>query len=61
MKAKTKTKTFNVEFKVKSKKEKENNPFEYKDNIAKSLDSKKLKQKKINLKFKYFHSINLLI
>ena len=60
MKTKTKTKSFKTEFTDKSKKDNENDPFEHKDNTIKPLDSKKLVQKKINLKFKYSYSIKFI-
>ena len=48
MNDKSKAKSFNSEIKVKSKKDNKNDPFEYKDNIAKTLDSNKsINEKKI--------------
>ena len=49
MNDKSKAKSFNSEIKVKSKKDNKNDPFEYKDNIAKTLDSNKSINEKKNL------------
>ena len=57
MNDKSKAKSFNSEIKVKSKKDNKNDPFEYKDNIAKPLDSNKSINEKKNLSY----SINFIL
>ena len=57
MNDKSKAKSFNSEIKVKSKKDNKNDPFEYKDNIAKPLDSNKSINEKKNLS----NSINFIL
>ena len=51
MNDKSKAKSFNSEIKVKSKKDNKNDPFEYKDNIARPLDSNKSINEKKNLSY----------